>query len=227
MFGKNPKRGAVGGSGDELLVQSIFHTLQGEGPNVGVSSVSVRLGGCNLACSFCDTEFENYSEIALEDILGQINKLATNSRGQRTTNLVVITGGEPFRQPIDLLCQQLVDLGYRVQIETNGTIYRDVPPEVEIICSPKVIGGKYHMIRPDMLARVNALKFIVSASLLGYDSVAEVGQSTIDDPIEIYVQPMDQYDEKLNEENNKHTLKLALENGYRFSLQTHKIIGIE
>ena len=83
------------------------------------------------------------------------------------------------------------------------------------------------MIRPDMLARVNALKFIVSASLLGYDSVAEVGQSTIDDPIEIYVQPMDQYDEKLNEENNKHTLKLALENGYRFSLQTHKIIGIE
>lgn len=226
MFGNNPKRGLVKGDGSTLLVQSIFHTLQGEGPNVGVPSVFVRLGGCNLACSFCDTEFEDYSEKDLESIMREITAFSVNDSGQRTTNLVVITGGEPLRQPIALFCSKLLDNGFRVQVETNGTLMRDLPHQVEIICSPKVVNGKYYEVRSEMLSRVNALKFVVSANMLGYNSVPEWAGGEQKN-IAIYVQPMDQYDEQLNKKNMQHALKLALDNGYRFSLQTHKIIGIE
>lgn len=215
------------GDGSKLLVQSIFHTLQGEGPNVGVPSVFLRFGGCNLACSFCDTEFEDFKERQLDDIIAEINKLAINAKGRRTTNLVVITGGEPLRQPITLLCEMLIQDGYKVQIETNGTLMRDIPDEVEIICSPKITNSSYSKLRPDVLSRINALKFIVSKSLKGYDAIPDVGQSAVDNYIEVFVQPMDQYDADKNKENIQHALKIALDNGYRFSLQTHKIIGIE
>lgn len=215
------------GDGSKLLVQSIFHTLQGEGPNVGVPSVFLRLGGCNLACSFCDTEFEDFKERHLDDIIAEINKLAINAKGRRTTNLVVITGGEPLRQPITPLCEMLIQDGYKVQIETNGTLMRDIPDEVEIICSPKITNGSYSKLRPDVLSRINALKFIVSKSIKGYDAIPDVGQGASDNDIEVFVQPMDQYDADKNKENIQHSLKIALDNGYRFSLQTHKIIGIE
>lgn len=226
MFGNNPKRAPIEGDGNTLFVQSIFPTLQGEGPNVGAPSVFLRLGGCNLACSFCDTEFENYIERNIEDILLEINSYSVNNLGVRTKNLVVITGGEPFRQPIGKICNNLIMQGYDVQVETNGTLIQDIPDEVQIVCSPKAVGGKYYRLRPDVLSRVNAFKFVVSKSLAGYDAVPEVGQSETKD-IEVFVQPMDQYDAKLNQENTQHALKIALDYGYRFSLQTHKIIGIE
>lgn len=226
MFGNNPKRGVVSGDGSTLFVQSMFQTLQGEGPNVGLPSVFLRLGGCNLACSFCDTEFESYQEKNIQNILEEINILAKNKLGQKVVQLVVITGGEPLRQPISPLCIRLLKEGYQVQIETNGTLMREIPGEVEIICSPKVINGKYHKLRPDILSRINALKFIVSENVPGYDAVPDIGQSNVRD-IEIFVQPMDQYDEELNKRNMQYALKIALDNGYRLSLQTHKIIGIE
>ncbi|CAN0594227.1 unnamed protein product, partial [Ectocarpus sp. 12 AP-2014] len=59
MFGDNPIRPPEKGDGLHLMVKQIFKTLQGEGPHVGTPSIFVRLGGCNLACDFCDTEFEN------------------------------------------------------------------------------------------------------------------------------------------------------------------------
>ena len=53
----------------EIDVQEIFPTLQGEGPFVGYPSVFIRLGGCNLACDFCDTEFDSYKNFSLEKII--------------------------------------------------------------------------------------------------------------------------------------------------------------
>ena len=226
MFGKNPKRAAEKGSGDELFVQSIFATFQGEGPFVGYPSVFIRLGGCNLACTFCDTEFESFKEIKLNDILEQVEMLAkSKDSGQRIRNLVVITGGEPFRQPIALLCDSLLNRGFEVQIETNGTLYRPVHKSVHIICSPKNTGNGYGQIREDLLERITALKFIISASINLYDHIAEVGQSKFDIPI--YLQPMDEYDQDKNLQNMKHTVKLADKIGARICVQMHKYLGIE
>jgi len=137
--------------------------------------------------------------------------------------LVVITGGEPLRQPIEKLCEVLLAEGFKVQIETNGTLWRALPEEVEIVCSPKNTGQGYFPVREDLRGRVNAFKFLVSAQQSEYADVTDVGQQ--DTPV--YVQPMDEYDDKKNAANLRLAMKLAQRHGYRLSLQLHKIIGIE
>lgn len=219
MYGQNPLRPPEKGDGSTLKIVEIFPTLQGEGPFAGHPSVFVRLGGCNLACSFCDTEFESFQDMALDNLLARIAELAGAVR-----TLVVITGGEPLRQEITPLCRELLARGYRVQIETNGTLWRELPPEVNIVCSPKASKGRYHALRADVLARADALKFIISAHQPEYADVAEVGQAAYTMPI--YVQPMDEGDETLNAENRARAVALAMEHGYRLSLQTHKLLGI-
>lgn len=223
MFGDNPVRKPESGDGSVLYVQEIFATFQGEGPYVGWPAIFIRLGGCNLACEFCDTEFESFSSMQLGDILSEADKLSGIS-SKLTHGLVVITGGEPFRQPIEKLCENLVDKGYKVQIETNGTLYRKLPDGVDIICSPKVSNGKYHNIRSDLLERISALKFIISDGVSDYRQVGEVGQGEYDIPV--YVQPMDEYNEEKNLKNMALAVDIAQKNGYRLSLQTHKIAGV-
>jgi len=221
MFGKNKILKPEIHEGSSLDVQEIFATFQGEGPYVGYPAVFVRLGGCNLACGFCDTEFESFKKIAVDEIITEILRLAKND----AKNLIVITGGEPFRQPIEQLCKKLVALKFLVQIETNGTLYRELPREVKIICSPKNNGSGYHKIRPDLLAKIDALKFIISASQEDYSTIGDVGQSELQIPI--YLQPMDEYDAEKNQQNIKLTLELAQKYGARISLQMHKILGID
>ena len=274
MFGKNPKRAPEMTDGQSLAVVEIFPTLQGEGPFVGQPAVFVRLGGCNLTCNFCDTEFEAFKEMSVLDVIARVHEFAvskpspdaperapTSPKGEVTlrpqwgTNneagatsplgevekrplrfsgegmptrllrdLVVITGGEPLRQNITPLCEALIEAGLRVQIETNGTLWRELPAAVNIVCSPKMTDGHYHPLRPDLLARVDALKFIVSADAGDYHAVGEVGQARTGIPV--YVQPMDEYDPARNAANLAHALALAQKHGYRLSTQMHKIWGI-
>lgn len=224
MLGNNPKRKSILGDGSTLYIQEIFQTIQGEGPNVGTPAVFIRLGGCNLACSFCDTEFEDFIERSTEDIIKEVIELTLNNNGKKSKKLIVITGGEPFRQPIELLCQKLIALDLKVQIETNGTLFRRIPESVEIICSPKIVKGKYAKIRPDLIPKVTAYKFLISSDIDGYQDVAELGQKEYNIPI--YVQPMDQYNYTQNKKNMELAIDLSLNNGYRLSYQLHKQLGI-
>ncbi|MCC8399526.1 MAG: 7-carboxy-7-deazaguanine synthase QueE [Rickettsia endosymbiont of Platyusa sonomae] len=224
MFGQNPKRAAIFNDGTSLEIKSIFKTIQGEGPFVGMPAVFIRLGGCNLACNFCDTDFEDFNILTINNIIEEIKKLTINIK------LVVITGGEPFRQPIELLCHKLIDLDYLVQIETNGTLYRDLPDKVHIICSPKATKNGatkngYSLLRDDLLSRINALKFLVAKNIPEYSNIPEVGQSKYNIPV--FIQPMDQNNPLLNKENEQLAIDLALKYGYRLSIQIHKILGIE
>lgn len=225
MLGDNPKRPPTIGDGSSLLVKNIFKTLQGEGPHAGMPAIFIRLGGCNLACSFCDTEFENYQKHYLFEILKTIEKLSLNSQSIRSVNLVVITGGEPFRQPINALCEKLLSLGFAIQIETNGTLYREIPKEVDIICSPKVSNNKYLSVREDLLPKIMAFKFLISSNIEFYESVPELGQSKYNIPV--FVQAMDEYNVKINKKNQQMAVELAINNGYRLSYQIHKNLGIE
>ncbi|MBL6664537.1 MAG: 7-carboxy-7-deazaguanine synthase QueE [Rickettsiales bacterium] len=217
MFGRNKILKPEKHEGQTLKVVEMFPTIQGEGPFAGKSATFIRLGGCNLACDFCDTEFDEYQELSLEEIVDEVEK--------KPAKLVVITGGEPMRQPIEKLCQQLVSIGYQVQIETNGTIYRDLPKEVSIVCSPKVNNGKYYQIRADLLPRISAFKFIISQNKKEYLDVLEVGQSKYNIPV--YVQPMDEYDENRNRQNRELAIKISKENNFILSLQIHKILGLK
>lgn len=219
MFGQNPKRPAIFNDGTSLEIKSIFKTIQGEGPFVGMPAVFIRLGGCNLACNFCDTDFEDFNILTINNIIEEVEKLTINIK------LVVITGGEPFRQPIELLCYKLVDLDYIVQIETNGTLYRDLPDKVHIVCSPKAGKNGYALLRDDLLSHINALKFLVANNIPKYSNIPEVGQSKYNIPV--FIQPMDQNNPLLNKENERLAIDLAVKYGHRLSLQTHKILGIE
>jgi 7-carboxy-7-deazaguanine synthase len=219
MFGTNPIRPPLHGDGHVLAVQEVFYTLQGEGPRAGQPAVFVRLGGCNLACTFCDTEFESFTDWTLTALLEEVKRLSGPH-----TRLVVLTGGEPFRQPISPLCDALLERGYSVQIETNGTLYRPLDARVEIVCSPKHAGTGFYAIRPDLLARVTAFKFLLDAEDSPYREVPEVGQSNISAPV--YVQPIDQQDAARNTQNLAYTTEYALRHGYRLSVQLHKWAGI-
>lgn len=225
MYGNNPKRAPEFGDGLVLKVQNTFKTLQGEGPNAGVPAIFVRLGGCNLACSFCDTEFEDFKEMHLDDIFDKIENFSLNKNHEKSVNLVVITGGEPMRQQIKPLCEKLLENNYLVQIETNGTIYRQLPARVEIICSPKVVSGKYLSIREEMLPLITAFKFLISANIKEYSSVPELGQAEYNIPV--FVQGMDENTDEINDRNLKLAVDTAIENNYRLSYQIHKNLNIE
>lgn len=222
MFGNNPIRPPVKSDGNSLLVKSIFLTLQGEGPFAGRPSVFVRLGGCNLQCSFCDTEFEEFEEISIATILAEIDALRGNIPGRM---LVVITGGEPLRQEIRPFCEHLLAKGYDVQLETNGTLYRPLPREVSVVCSPKPGKNGYAMLREDLAGHIIAVKFLVSTHLSGYQDIAEIGQTRWHLPV--YIQPIDEQDLTQNKLNIELAMNLAYKYNSRMSLQLHKLLGIE
>jgi len=222
MFGKNkilpPKKGD---NGQLLDIVNIFKTIQGEGPFIGMPAIFVRLGGCNLACKFCDTQFDEFQVIKTDQIIKEIEKLAITGN-IKTHQLVVITGGEPLRQNITPLCQTLIDLGYQVQIETNGTIYQDLPEKTYIVCSPKNNDQKKHYsINQQLLPKINAFKFLISKYQKNYDFVPKNLNKLV------YLQAIDEYDEQKNHQNTKLALKLAQESGYLMTLQAHKIWQID
>lgn len=219
MFGQNPKLAPEKGDGTILKVHSVFATIQGEGPYTGHPAVFIRLSGCNLACTFCDTEFDSYIETDVRALVENVKELSGG-----TMKLVVITGGEPFRQKIGILCNALLDNGFKVQIESNGTLYQEIPEPVEVVCSPKNTGSGYRAIREDVLKHTIALKFLISASQKDYSDIPVFIENQED--IAIYVQPMDEYDDYKNSVNQQLAMKVANEKNAIFSLQLHKILNI-
>lgn len=219
MFGNNPILPPEQGDGGILKIHSLFRTFQGEGPYSGYPAIFIRLSGCNLACTFCDTEFDTFKEMPLDLLMRQTLELAEDK-----VKLAVITGGEPFRQNIAPLCELLVANGFAVQIESNGTLYRPLHPNVAIVCSPKNTGMGYKPIRKDLLGQTIAIKFIVSANDSKYSDIGEVGQES---GIPVYIQPMDEYDIAKNKANMKLALGLAEKYGHRIGIQAHKVLNIE
>ena len=223
MFGKNPIRKPENHNGNSLKIQEIFYTIQGEGIYSGYPAVFVRLGGCNLACKFCDTEFETFQEMNIVEILSEVKRVININSKNIINHLVVITGGEPLLQPVENLCKLLISEQMLIQIETNGTIFRNLPQEVKIICSPKISNNKYHYPRLDIFQKIDAFKFIISKNNREYQNLPDFIEK-IKQPI--YLQPMDEMDEKKNLDNQQYALELCLLKGYRLSLQIHKILKI-
>lgn len=157
---------------NSLLVTSIFGpTIQGEGPLAGRVAIFLRLAKCNLACSFCDTNFEVGTWMTFDEIRVRImDLLAASPLQPPTTSLVlVITGGEPSLQPnITGFTLQEVTRWAEVQIESNGLIERTLPFGVMLVISPKVsekdgVMGRYLKPPQAVLDRADALKFVVDS----------------------------------------------------------------
>lgn len=122
---------------NRLRITEIFYSLQGETRTVGLPTVFVRLTGCPLRCTYCDTAyaFHGGNWLTFEEIFSQIASFQPQ--------YVTVTGGEPLAQkPCIELLKQLCDAGYKVSLETSGAIsIRDVDPRVVKIVDIKTPGS--------------------------------------------------------------------------------------
>ncbi len=105
------------GPGAHLRISEIFYSLQGETSRVGLPTVFVRLTGCPLRCTYCDTTyaFTGGQNMSIAEIMEEV--------GRHQTRYVTVTGGEPLAQKnCLLLLQSLCDAGYSVSLETGGAL---------------------------------------------------------------------------------------------------------
>ena len=115
-----------------LALAEIFYSIQGEGTWTGTPAVFVRLAGCNLACDFCDTDYAIKRFAGIDEIVAMVRAAGNDCP------MVVLTGGEPFAQAqAGALIDALRRDGRRVHVESNGTIFTELPPDVWLCVSPK------------------------------------------------------------------------------------------
>ena len=118
-----------------MKFSELFHTIQGEGQLIGVPSVFFRTSYCNLRCVWCDTPYTSWTpenrDISVAESVAAISQYGCKH--------VVITGGEPFIQPKELmaLCEELDKRGHHITIETNATLFAAVAAHL-ISMSPKL-----------------------------------------------------------------------------------------
>lgn len=209
----------------------VFPTIQGEGPYTGMPAVFVRLAGCTLMCPACDTLYTG-PQRTLHSVEEAVDVVAAI----RPSGLVVLTGGEPLRQRVGPFVQQLLDSGYTVQIETNGTLpiwaagFRYLADRnFHIVCSPKS-----PTIHKEARENSHSFKYVIQAGHVDpEDGLPTTCMGGMDKPVArpnpvtpVWVQPMDEKDESLNEANRQAAVEVCLKYGYRLSLQTHKLLGL-
>ena len=146
-----------------LNINEIFYSLQGEAREVGLPTVFVRLTGCPLRCTYCDTEyaFKGNNPLTIDEILTEVKKY--------NTRYVCVTGGEPLAQiNCHVLLDALIKDDYKVSLETSGSIdITDVNPSVSIVMDVKTPSSgeskqnKYDNI--DKLKTKDQLKFVIGS----------------------------------------------------------------
>lgn len=190
--------------GTKLQINEIFYSIEGEGLRVGQPTTFVRLAKCNLRCFFCDTEFDSFAEMMVEEIVTEVNK--------HSARWVCFTGGEPLGQNILPLCRQLRAEGYRLHIETNGTL---VPlPELYELIEHWTVSPKRRTIAAS-LTRITELKYVVGKGFM--EEHVAVERANI-----IYLQPESsepRYIQKTLEILTRHP-------DWRLSCRIHKILDL-
>ncbi|WP_372660691.1 7-carboxy-7-deazaguanine synthase [Hydrogenophaga sp.] len=207
-------------------VKEIFYTLQGEGAQAGSPAVFCRFAGCNLwsgresdrasaICRFCDTEF-----VGTDGTLGgkypDANALADHIEAQWPTGvaqnrLTVLTGGEPLLQIDTALVTALHARGFRIAVETNGTL--TAPEGIDWLCVSPKAGA------PWIQQTGQELKLVWPQTGMDLDTLAHTGQFS-----HRFLQPMDGPEQA---RNTALCIDTCLRQPHwRLSLQTHKISGI-
>jgi 7-carboxy-7-deazaguanine synthase (Cx14CxxC type) len=189
------------------LVKELFHSLQGEGARTGRPAVFCRFAGCNLACDFCDTDFEGGTRYAMPAELAEACRALWPGGG---VPYLVVTGGEPGLQLDAPLVEAFHAAGFEVAVETNGT--RPLPPGIDwVTVSPKA-GAPLAVTAGDELKLVFPQPGVAPELFEGLAFR------------HFYLQPMD------GPERAVHTagaIAWCLAHPlWHLSLQTHKIIGI-
>jgi 7-carboxy-7-deazaguanine synthase len=148
-----------------MQISEIYKSLQGESTHAGLACVFVRLTGCNLRCSWCDSEFSfaGGKKMTLQEVLTEVARLSPNG------GLVEITGGEPMLQERDVipLMEQLLDADYQVLLETSGErplarVPKQVIKIVDVKCPHSGEADTFALENLNALRPHDELKFVLS-----------------------------------------------------------------
>ena len=154
---------------NSMQITEIFKSIQGEGTRAGLPCVFVRLTGCNLRCTWCDTAyaFHDGTKRSVEEVIAVVEGLAGEGAGR--VPLVEITGGEPLLQPeTPALAEKLLAAGYTVMIETSGeqliaVLPRAVIKIVDVKCPDSGEPDTFDMANLDAVSGEDEIKFVISS----------------------------------------------------------------
>ncbi len=221
-----------------LKVNEVFQSLQGEGSFTGVPSIFVRLQGCPVGCSWCDTkhtwEINLEEETTADKVMQQDFEspewfsstkealFALFDTQGYVAKHIVLTGGEPCMYDLTEFTRLAHSKGYSTQIETSGTFEILTSEDTWVTVSPKINMQGGYKIRSDALVRANEIKHPV-AMQKHIDELdlllASMEQSSL--PL-IYLQPISQ-----QKRATDLAVKTCIQRNWRLSLQMHKYIGLE
>ncbi|HEX8381883.1 MAG TPA: 7-carboxy-7-deazaguanine synthase [Sphingomonas sp.] len=205
-------------------VKEIFLTLQGEGANAGARAVFVRFAGCNLwsgreqdrataVCRFCDTDFVGIDGVGggrFADARSLVAAVADHWGDRHDRRFVVLTGGEPMLQVDDAVVDALHAAGFRIAIESNGTL--PTHPRIDWVCISPKAGSDIVQRRGDELKLVWPQAGIDPVALEAWDFAQHL------------IQPLDDANAPANQAA---AVALVMERPrWRLSLQTHKLLGL-
>ncbi|HXT76727.1 MAG TPA: radical SAM protein [Candidatus Eisenbacteria bacterium] len=159
-----------------MVITEIFKSIQGEGTRAGLPCIFVRLTGCNLRCTWCDTAyaFHGGRKMTVEEVMTRVDELA-GRRGNASPSvspgvpLVELTGGEPLLQAeIYQLAEKLLAACYTVMVETSGERFvgrlpRKVIKIVDVKCPDSGEADTFDMQNLDVLTPEDEVKFVLSS----------------------------------------------------------------
>ncbi len=203
-----------------LKVNELFFSAQGEGVRVGIPSLFIRLSGCTVKCSYCDTK-DSWIKGELtseEDILDTVNIY----KNQYNDFQIVITGGEPFEQDISSLVEKLKLSNFFIAIETNGSNYYELDIDWYAVSPKDVLDYK---IDKELINKIDEIKLIVNENL-SISIIKEIRNKRDDFPI--FLQPNFYNSERYKDAYSlyKECLKSGIQN-IRLGFQLHRLYGIE
>ena len=158
-----------------MKICEIFKSIQGESSYAGLPCLFIRMTGCNLRCSYCDTTYAYFEgkDLSEDEIMDEVKRAGTR--------LVEITGGEPLLQKeVYKLIKRLLDEGYKVLVETNGSMsIKDVDRRAVIILDIKTPGSgmskEMDLSNLDKIKNTDEIKFVIT-SRTDYDWSKEMIQ---------------------------------------------------
>jgi 7-carboxy-7-deazaguanine synthase len=157
-----------------MFITEIFKSIQGEGTRAGLPCVFVRLTGCNLRCTWCDTAyaFHGGKKMSVDEVLVHVDELCGRSAEQSGADagvpLVELTGGEPLLQEeIYPLAESLVKRGYSVMIETSGERFvgrlpKEVIKIVDVKCPDSGEADTFNEKNLEAVDEKDEIKFVLS-----------------------------------------------------------------